>query len=200
MYEYKVVPAPVRAAKVKGLKTAADRFAHTLAEHINAQAAGGWQFQRTETLTCEVRKGLGGLKTTTQTVMVFARVMGATRPDAGAALAAAQDLEHGQMPAMEPAQADYDTAAYVDPAAQPHAPEPPAPEPPAYDAPNAYDYDAPADHADESAYQPAEPPAPARASRAARQEPLFRAAPLTRPDGARPEPVLRPPAPHSEDS
>ncbi|MBN8194777.1 hypothetical protein JI667_22010, partial [Bacillus sp. NTK074B] len=47
MFEYKVVPAPVRAVRVKGLKTTAERFAHTVAESINAEAAGGWQFVRT---------------------------------------------------------------------------------------------------------------------------------------------------------
>lgn len=90
MYEYKVVPAPQRAAKAKGLKTTAERFAHTLAERINAEAAGGWQFVRTEALPCEERSRLGASRASTQVVMIFARALGVARPDAGAALAAAQ--------------------------------------------------------------------------------------------------------------
>ncbi|MFN4101124.1 MAG: hypothetical protein ACK4GT_15245, partial [Pararhodobacter sp.] len=83
MYEYKVVPAPQRAVKVKGLKTTAERFAHTLAEHINAEAAGGWQFVRTESLPCEERSALGSVRLSQQVVMVFAREL--ARPDAGTA-------------------------------------------------------------------------------------------------------------------
>lgn len=91
MHEYKVVPAPQRAQKVKGLKTTGQRFAHTLAEAINAEAAGGWQFLRTETLPCEERGTLGSVRTTTITVMVFARELGQLRPQASVALAAVQD-------------------------------------------------------------------------------------------------------------
>ncbi len=93
MYEYKVVPAPQRAAKAKGLKTTAERFAHALAERINAEAAGGWQFLRSESLPCEERTRLGGSKLSQQVVMIFARELGQARPDAAAALAAVQQSE-----------------------------------------------------------------------------------------------------------
>ena len=93
MYEYKVVPAPLRAAKAKGLKTVAERFAHALAERINAEAAGGWQFVRTETLPCEERKRFGGARTSTQVVMIFARELGQPRPDASATPPAGQPAE-----------------------------------------------------------------------------------------------------------
>ena len=73
MYEYKVVPAPTRAGKIKGLKTTAERFAHSLAERINAEAAGGWRFLRTESLACEERRGLTGTSRSTQTVMICTR-------------------------------------------------------------------------------------------------------------------------------
>ena len=73
MYEYKVVPAPQRARRIKGLKNTADRFAHALAERINAEATGGWQFLRTETMPCEERSAFGRAKTSMQTVMVFQR-------------------------------------------------------------------------------------------------------------------------------
>jgi len=72
MYEYKVVPAPLRTVKVKGLKTTADRFAHLLGETLNAEA-DGWEYLRTEVLPCEERKGLTGTARTMQTVLIFRR-------------------------------------------------------------------------------------------------------------------------------
>jgi hypothetical protein len=76
MYEYKVVPAPARAAKVKGLKTTGDRFAHVLTEALNDLGAEGWEFQRTETLPCEERKGwFGGTRVSTQIMMIFRRAL-----------------------------------------------------------------------------------------------------------------------------
>ncbi|MCC5971197.1 MAG: DUF4177 domain-containing protein [Pararhodobacter sp.] len=78
MYEYKVIPAPVRTAKVKGLKTTAERFAHLLEGAVNAEAVEGWEFLRAETLPCEERKGLTGTAKTFQTVLVFRRA-----PDGG---------------------------------------------------------------------------------------------------------------------
>tara|TARA_R110002124_G_scaffold176026_1_gene343920 strand:- start:12754 stop:13350 length:597 start_codon:yes stop_codon:yes gene_type:complete len=194
MYEYKVVPAPVRADKVKGLKSTADRFAHTLAEQINAQASGGWQFERTETMTCEVRKGLGGLKTITHTVMIFSRLLGATRPDAGAAVAAAQglgDTSASAGSALEHAHPEQAGHAQADLSQTLHTPQ---------------DY---LEYRDADALSEAQiaeandafdqQPAPAPQPPAARQEPLFRAAPLTRPGGTRPDPVLRPPSHRSDD-
>lgn len=207
MYEYKVVPAPVRAVKVKGLKSTADRFAHTLAESINAEAAGGWQFQRTETMACEVRKGLGGIKTTNQTVMIFARPMGVTRPDAGAALAAAQHIEEAPVAAyQEPAYAEPEPAYAPEPAYEPAHEPAPQPRDPAYDTqghqpaddPYAAEPYAPAPARDPSPFFPDQnPPEPRNPT--ARQEPLFRAAPLTRLEGARPDPVLRPPSARPDD-
>jgi hypothetical protein len=183
MYEYKVVPAPVRAQKVKGLKTTADRFSHALAERINAEAAGGWQFQRCETLSCEERSTLGRTRTSTQTVMIFARPLGALRPDAGGALAAAQDAQarHEALPhpyadhtqddaqAYDPVPAEGHDAAYDDDRYEPH----PEPEP--------------------QVYAPDPAPVEAAQPRRGRQEPLFRSSPMTHPDRVgRPEPVLRP--------
>ncbi len=118
MYEYKVVPAPQRAAKAKGLKTTAERFANTLAESINAEAAGGWQFVRSETLPCEERSRLGASRISQQVVMIFARPLGATRPDAGSALAAVQEAAAHSEPrhATEPV---AEAPAYAAPAPAP---------------------------------------------------------------------------------
>lgn len=85
MHEYKVVPAPERPAKAKGLKTTADRFAHTLATALNTHAAEGWEFVRTETFAVQERKGLfGGTRTVMQPVMILRRAL-ALRATAAAA-------------------------------------------------------------------------------------------------------------------
>lgn len=177
MYEYKVVPAPVRAAKVKGLRSTAARFAHALAESINAEAAGGWQFQRTESLTCEERSRLGRSKMSVQTVMVFAREAGVVRPDAGAALAAAQGSQRDEVsrrPTLRPVQA---------------SPEPEMAE---------------VDERPEPETLPEEPVLRAPRPHPSRQEPLFRSTAIKRPEQdarpeGRPEPILRPLQPRKTD-
>lgn len=73
MYEYKVVTAPLRAVKVKGLKTTEERFAHMLQEALNDEAREGWEYLRAETLPCEERKGLTGTAKSFQSVLVFRR-------------------------------------------------------------------------------------------------------------------------------
>lgn len=73
MYEYKVIPAPLRTAKVKGLKTTSERFAHLLESSLNEEAGAGWEFLRAETMPCEERKGLTGTAKSFQTMLVFRR-------------------------------------------------------------------------------------------------------------------------------
>jgi hypothetical protein len=72
-YEYRVIPAPVKGTKAKGVKTTQDRFALSLQETMNAMAADGWEFQRAETLPSEERSGLTGTKTVYHNVLVFRR-------------------------------------------------------------------------------------------------------------------------------
>ena len=72
-YEYKAIPAPARTVKVKGLKTAAERFAHLLSECLNEAASEGWEYVRAETLPCEERKGLFGTSRSTQVMLIFRR-------------------------------------------------------------------------------------------------------------------------------
>lgn len=74
-YEYKVVPAPNKGLKVKGAKTAADRFANALETAMNTLGADGWEYQRTDTLPCEERSGLTGRVTTLQNILVFRRAI-----------------------------------------------------------------------------------------------------------------------------
>lgn len=72
-YEYKVVPAPKRGEKVRGVRAAEDRFAIALTNVMNTHAAAGWEYQRTETLPAEEREGLMGKATVFQNMMVFRR-------------------------------------------------------------------------------------------------------------------------------
>jgi|GEM_PF-415886 len=73
-YEYKVIPAPARGEKARGLKTTADRFAHALELALNPLGAEGWEFTGAETLPVEERSGFAGRVTTVfQNVLVFRR-------------------------------------------------------------------------------------------------------------------------------
>jgi hypothetical protein len=72
-YEYKVVPAPTKASKIKGVKGTDNRFAAELAGLMNKYGADGWEYQRTDTLPCEERQGLTGRVTTFQNMLIFRR-------------------------------------------------------------------------------------------------------------------------------
>lgn len=72
-YEFKVVPAPRRGAKARGVKTTEDRFALVLTQLMNSLGAEGWDYVRADTLPCDERAGLTGTKTTEQNMLVFRR-------------------------------------------------------------------------------------------------------------------------------
>ena len=74
-YEYKVIPAPQRAEKAKGVKGVDARFARTIETVMNDMARDGWEFQRAELLPNEERSGLTGTTTTWRNLLVFRRVM-----------------------------------------------------------------------------------------------------------------------------
>ena len=74
-FEFKVIPAPRRAEKARGLKTTADRFAQTLAQVMNDLARDGWEYLRADTLPCEERTGLTGKSTSFQTMLIFRRAI-----------------------------------------------------------------------------------------------------------------------------
>ena len=86
-YEYKVVPAPTKANKIKGLKGTEQRFAAALAELMNEMGRDGWDYQRTDTLPVEERSGLTGKTTTFQNMLIFKRNLdGAAQPEPAAEL------------------------------------------------------------------------------------------------------------------
>jgi len=74
-YEYRVIPAPRRGEKARGLKTAEARFANALTLAMNQMAAEGWDYLRADTLPAEERVGLTGRTTTFQHMLVFRRAL-----------------------------------------------------------------------------------------------------------------------------
>ena len=90
-YEYRAVPAPNRAGKVKGVKDPAERFAHALSELMNAMAVEGWEYWRAEALPCTERRGLTGSATVYHSLLVFRRP---TADFMAAQLSAAAAAEH----------------------------------------------------------------------------------------------------------
>lgn len=72
-FEYRVVPAPRRGEKVKGAKTSEDRFAVALMRVMNTLGAEGWEYVRADTLPCDERTGLTGVKTSYLNMLVFRR-------------------------------------------------------------------------------------------------------------------------------
>lgn len=72
-YEYKIVPAPKKGLKAKGLKTTDARFANAMMVEMNELGADGWEYQRSDTLPCEERSGLRGRSTTFLNMLVFRR-------------------------------------------------------------------------------------------------------------------------------
>jgi hypothetical protein len=80
-FEYKVIPAPKRGEKARGVKTTEDRFAYALTQFMNQLGAEGWDYVRADALPCEERVGLTGTKTTFQNVLVFRRLIGGEAAD-----------------------------------------------------------------------------------------------------------------------
>ncbi|MBY6200721.1 DUF4177 domain-containing protein [Maritalea mobilis] len=73
-FEYKVVPAPEKTPRVRGLK-GADRFAYTLETILGEMGAEGWEYVRADTFEDTERKGMGlGAKSTVKRcVLIFRR-------------------------------------------------------------------------------------------------------------------------------
>lgn len=74
-YEYKVVPAPVKGRKAKGVKTPEGRFALSIEDVLNTMGAEGWEYLRAELLPSEERSGLTSTTTNWRNVLVFRRAL-----------------------------------------------------------------------------------------------------------------------------
>lgn len=106
-YEYKVVPAPVRGEKVKGIKGTDARFAYKLTELMNALARDGWEYQRADSLPCEERTGLTRSLTVTQlNLLVFRRRIATPEPVAEPSLQRAPEQHPPSVTPLYPAPAD----------------------------------------------------------------------------------------------
>lgn len=80
-FEYRVVPAPQKGVKAKGLKDPDARFAEALARTMNEMAAEGWEYQRAETLPCTESRGWfsGNAPTVYRNLLVFRRAVPAAQ-------------------------------------------------------------------------------------------------------------------------
>lgn len=109
-FEYRVVPAPRRGEKARGLKSTEDRFAHALTQLMNDLAREGWEYLRADTLPCEERSGLTGKSTTFQNLLVFRRMKIAPVTAAAPAIPGLGSARAGEgaAPALGPAPSDQD--------------------------------------------------------------------------------------------
>ncbi|GAA6187469.1 DUF4177 domain-containing protein [Litorivita sp. NS0012-18] len=73
-YDYRVIPAPTKGRKAKGIKSPEGRFANTIEIVMNDMSVHGWEFLRAETLPSEERTGLTSSHTTYRTLLVFRRL------------------------------------------------------------------------------------------------------------------------------
>ena len=113
-YEYKVIPAPRRGEKSRGVKTIEDRFALTLTVVMNDLGRDGWDYVRADTLPVDERAGFtGGTKTSFQNVLVFRRLIEAEAV-AAPKLLTAEDAP--AMPRLGPAEVPAGVAPALGPA------------------------------------------------------------------------------------
>ena len=77
LYEYKVIPAPRKGERARGVRSAEARLARTLQAVMNEQADEGWEYQRSDTMPCEQRKGMIGRIMVAQTMLIFRRAVAA---------------------------------------------------------------------------------------------------------------------------
>ncbi|MEO0381365.1 MAG: DUF4177 domain-containing protein [Pseudomonadota bacterium] len=80
-WEYKVVPAPTKGVKDRGVKGPEGRFANALETLMNDLGADGWEYQRAETLPSVERAGLTGSTTEWRNVLVFRRTVASVTDD-----------------------------------------------------------------------------------------------------------------------
>jgi hypothetical protein len=70
-YQYRVIPAPSKSLKAKGVKGPEACFSNTIEDLMNLMGSQGWEFQRAETLPSVERSGLTGSTTKWRNVLVF---------------------------------------------------------------------------------------------------------------------------------
>ena len=96
-YEFKVVPAPRRGEKARGVKTTEDRFARALSTLMNDLGRDGWDYLRADSFPVDERAGFTGTKTTQHILLVFRREL---EPAAAPSLARAPLMAASETPAL----------------------------------------------------------------------------------------------------
>lgn len=93
-FQYRVIPAPTKGLKAKGVKGGEARFANAIEDVMNSMASEGWEYQRAETLPSIERTGLTGSNTEWRNVLVFRKP---------------QDADDGQVypPLMDPPEPEH---------------------------------------------------------------------------------------------
>lgn len=105
-YEYKVVPAPTKGRKGKGIKGAEARFSNALQDLMNGLAGYGWEYLRAETLPSIERSGLTSTTTEWRNVLIFRRPRRADTEDFAPELLPAPEEDAVPTDALEEPQAD----------------------------------------------------------------------------------------------
>ncbi|MFD1342383.1 hypothetical protein [Litorisediminicola beolgyonensis] len=99
-YEYKVLPAPAKGEKAKGVRGAEGRFAFAIEHLMNDMASEGWEYLRAETLPSEERSGLTSSITVWRTVLVFRRAKAGSLSEFEPRLLAAPERGSGRTAAV----------------------------------------------------------------------------------------------------
>jgi hypothetical protein len=101
---YRCVPAPRRAKKGKGHKSAVEALAAAMEAAISAEAAQGWEYLRTDILPMEAKAGLfSATAESHQAMLVFRRP---APPEASAVDAAPRDRRVVEGPRLGAARID----------------------------------------------------------------------------------------------
>lgn len=72
-YEYRVIPAPRKGEKAKGIKTPEARMAQAMETRLNAFGEEGWEYVRSDVVPMEERSGLTSKNVSYHTVLIFRR-------------------------------------------------------------------------------------------------------------------------------
>ncbi len=112
-YEFKVIPAPRRGEKARGVKTTEERFALALSNVMNVMGNDGWDYVRADTLPVDERVGFTGTKTSFHNMLVFRREL-----DVGMAAehVAVSDVATSAPPRLGPAEVPAGAAPALGPA------------------------------------------------------------------------------------
>ncbi|WP_292287589.1 DUF4177 domain-containing protein [Marivita sp.] len=125
VFEYKVIPAPEKGVKAKGVKAPEARFALGVEKAINRLAADGWEYLRSDVLPSQERQGLTGSVTHWRTLLVFRRAIADdTQDDVSQVLTGPIPPVMASPPAPKPP-----AVPPVAPVVVSRAPEAPGPEP-----------------------------------------------------------------------